>query len=100
MSQYGYDTPSVQSFRPRDEATLTRRERRRAFVTILIYHVDVKPTLAERFDRLQRLHLENGCCPCSLGVWDLVAGTTRRITHTPAGYRGIPISFQSEMRLT
>lgn len=100
MSYYGssYSNEQTVAVRAKESAQMTRRERRKAFpFTLTVFHVGDKPTGEEVGRAVERQRAGNPL----FRFWgtSLLAGTTKRISHVPPGYQGIPISYQTEFAL-
>jgi len=101
MNYYGYgysNETTVAPVRPKDVAQMTPEERRKNFPhRITVFHSGDKPT-AEEVGRAVTKQREGNPFFRFWGT-SLLAGTTRRINHVPPGYRGVPVSYQTEYAL-
>ncbi len=99
MSYYGsiYNEQPA-PVKPKAAEAMTRRERRKAFpATIPVYHAGAQPT-GEEIGRAVRKQREGNPFFRFWGT-TLLSGSTKPISHVPAGYQGIPVGYQSDLAL-
>ena len=99
MNYYGYDNNGTVTvpIRPKEAADMTRRERRNNFTTIPVYHAGAEPT-AEEIGRAVRKQREGNPFFRFWGT-SVVRGSTKSISHVPAGHEGIAVGYQSDLAL-
>lgn len=95
---YGYQETPITPLRPTEDSKLSKRERRKAYNVLIVYHEDEVPTSEEIQRTAAAQRAANPCFRFS-GL-QKVDGSTKQIRHTPAGVlAGIVPRYQSDFKM-